>query len=332
MRPRAKLHCSSCVEMPPPLQADLLLEQTAAKGAGIWDNLRPSWCVPKRGARARIVAFFEATTVSRLESDMPRSRVVIGVIGGGEQQNTAEAIGREISFAGQVVLTGGSRKHSAEVTHATQFGAASVLDVPGVVVRAIGILPSKQPQWSKSIKDRDRSLFLSTGMSHKQRDAINGVTPDVLIALKGGKGTLTEIAFACVAKRPVLLLNSKEHLKAKWIEHRKKRFLGGGDGGLNDYFTQALRVYPKLGALQLSAAQLETDLKKYLDSAEEFVESQVGQVVRRAISLSCDAGVQDRSGFPGLPPDYNGTRGQFESIFQSILGDAVAEFCSLRSS
>jgi uncharacterized protein (TIGR00725 family) len=256
-----------------------------------------------------------------------RSRAIIGVIGGGLQQNAAEALGREIVCAGHVLLTGGIREPSKAVTQAAQFGAASTLEVDGVVVRAVGILPSEQANWASSIGARDRSLYLSTGITHKQRDAINGVTPDVLVALKGGTGTLTEIAFARSAHRSVLLLNSGDHLKERWEAHSRSK----GDAGLNDYFTQALLIYPQMSGRKLCAEELETDLHDFLETADDFLESDIKRVVSRAISLAGQSTLQEESGFPGVPPDYESTRIRFEHLLRVIMEDSVGEFCPIWS-
>jgi len=43
---------------------------------------------------------------------------------------------------------------------------------------------------------------------------INGFTPDGLIALHGGGGTLSEVAYALHKKKPVVFLESRDALRA----------------------------------------------------------------------------------------------------------------------
>ena len=125
---------------------------------------------------------------------------VVGVMGGGiaseETLALAEELGREIASAGWVLLNGG---RDAGVMAASARGAA---EAGGLVV---GVLPGE---------DRDGasphlSVAVVTGMG-EARNAINVLSSDVVVALPGGAGTLSEIALARKAERPLLLLGWPE--------------------------------------------------------------------------------------------------------------------------
>ena len=85
----------------------------------------------------------------------------------------------------------------------------------GRIARLIGILPDGPRCWD----ERDHCLFLRTNLNHKERDAINGVTPDVLIFFAGSSGTLCELAFALNAQKPVLFWRATQTLRNKHRLH-----------------------------------------------------------------------------------------------------------------
>ena len=134
-------------------------------------------------------------------------RAIVGVLGGDDQHGQARAVGQMIVRNGWILLTGGdgtSKAKKPQVKDTSMCGAAS-LNGP-----RIGILPDNTPlpssatpriaKWDQP--SRANYLFLKTGVSSKERNVINGQTPDILIALSGGRGTLAEIAFAVAAKKP----------------------------------------------------------------------------------------------------------------------------------
>ena len=77
----------------------------------------------------------------------------------------------------------------------------------------------------------------------KERDAINGVTPDVLVFFAGSSGTLCELAFALQAKRPVLFWRAAQILRNKYEEHT-------ADGEVDGFLAAALSACrTKLGSV-----------------------------------------------------------------------------------
>ena len=123
-------------------------------------------------------------------------RTVIGVMGGGVASESvlgdALRVGRLIAENGWVLLNGG---RDAGVMAASARGAA---EAGGLVV---GVLPSDD--WECIASHIDVPIL--TGMGDA-RNAINVLASEVVIALPGGAGTVSEVALALKSGRPVVLL------------------------------------------------------------------------------------------------------------------------------
>jgi uncharacterized protein (TIGR00725 family) len=125
--------------------------------------------------------------------------VVIGVIGAGEadakQRGLAREVGEEIGRRGAVLASGGL----GGVMEAACQGAKSAGGT------TLGILPGLD----RSEANRYVDLAVATGMSHARNLILVG-SCDALIAIGGGFGTLSEIAFALKLEKPVVALGSWE--------------------------------------------------------------------------------------------------------------------------
>ncbi len=124
-------------------------------------------------------------------------RTVIGVMGSGRPlSGTASAVardlGRRIAERDWVLLTGG---RAAGVMDAASAGAR---EAGGLV---IGVLPGDGRAGASEHLD----IAIRTGMGDA-RNAINVLSSDVVVALPGGAGTLSEIALALKAGRTVIAL------------------------------------------------------------------------------------------------------------------------------
>ena len=119
----------------------------------------------------------------------------IGVIGAGDCNDDvaakAEAVGREIAKRGGVLICGGL----GGVMEAAAKGAASQGGL------TIGILPTSHKKNANPYID----IAICTGMG-QARNAIIALTSDVLIAVGGEYGTLSEIALGLKAGKPVISL------------------------------------------------------------------------------------------------------------------------------
>ena len=124
-------------------------------------------------------------------------RTVVGVMGSGSDRDaalldTAYRLGAAIAGAGWVLLSGG---RCTGVMEAASRGAA---ETGGLV---IGVLPDEDDRRASTHLD----VAIRTGMGDA-RNVINVLSSDVVIALKGGAGTLSEIALGLNAGRTVVAL------------------------------------------------------------------------------------------------------------------------------
>ena len=120
-------------------------------------------------------------------------KTIIGVIGASEatpgERETALEVGRRIAGKGAVLLSGGS----GGVMEAACMGAKSEGGI------TVGIIPGA----SKSEANGYVDIPVVTGMGHG-RNIIVASSCDAIIAIGGGFGTLSEIAFALRLKIPVV--------------------------------------------------------------------------------------------------------------------------------
>jgi len=123
-------------------------------------------------------------------------RTVIGVMGGASaSEDTARCayeIGRLIAERGWVLLSGG---RDAGVMAASTKGAS---EAGGLVV---GILPGADTAGASPHLD----VAIPTGMGDG-RNAINVLASDVVVALRGGAGTLSEVALALKSGKTVIAI------------------------------------------------------------------------------------------------------------------------------
>jgi uncharacterized protein (TIGR00725 family) len=135
------------------------------------------------------------------DSGIPRRPFIIGVMGGHdsdpETMSEALQLGEEIAKRGYIVLTGGG-------PGAMRAASEGAHRAGGLV---IGILPNDRKRPLAGYPNEFVDIPIYTGM-FDARNVINAKTPHVLIALRGGAGTLSEIALAIKAGTPVICLHS----------------------------------------------------------------------------------------------------------------------------
>ncbi|MBI4750296.1 MAG: LOG family protein [Acidobacteria bacterium] len=125
------------------------------------------------------------------------SRFVVGVMGAGENARpedvaNAHRLGELLAREGWVVLSGG---RTAGVMDAVNRGAKSV---PGSLT--IGILPSRDSVASEFV---DVAIVTDLGNA---RNNVNVLSSQVVVVCgKGEAGTVSEIALALKARKPVVL-------------------------------------------------------------------------------------------------------------------------------
>jgi len=126
-------------------------------------------------------------------------RIVVGVMGPSscdpDTAAAARALGRGVAARGAVLLTGGR----GGVMEAAAEGARAAGGL------TVGVLPGAGPDETHTNAFIDVALFTGVG---EARNWINVCSSDVVIAVGGGFGTLSEIALALKARKPVVLLGS----------------------------------------------------------------------------------------------------------------------------
>ena len=119
----------------------------------------------------------------------------IGIIGAGLASESETAVAQELGFEiakrGHIVICGGR----GGVMEAAAKGAKSEGGL------TVGILPGESADEANPYID----VRIVTAMSHA-RNAVIARTGDVLIAVGGGSGTLSEIALGLKTGRPVVLI------------------------------------------------------------------------------------------------------------------------------
>jgi uncharacterized protein (TIGR00725 family) len=127
------------------------------------------------------------------------AHTIIGVMGPSRcdaaTAEKAERFGRLLAEAGFTLLCGGG----TGVMEAASRGAHAA---GGLV---IGVLPGHDATESAPNPYVDLPIF--TGISHA-RNLINVLSSQVVVAIAGAHGTLSEIAFAIKCGKPVVLLDS----------------------------------------------------------------------------------------------------------------------------
>lgn len=145
-------------------------------------------------------------------------KTVIGLMGPGEQASltecqTAYELGQRIAQAGWVLLTGG---RNVGVMEAANRGAQAAGGL------TVGILPSATTEGLSDAVD----IAIVTGLG-QARNAVNVLSSDVVIACGLGAGTLSEIALALKAKKPVILIQVPESAQACLTDLTPQGFIQG---------------------------------------------------------------------------------------------------------
>jgi len=126
-----------------------------------------------------------------------RKKVRIGVIGGGSPDDRALKIafelGRLIAERGAILVCGGL----GGVMEAACQGAKKAGGL------TVGILPGNNPDQANPYTD----IPIATNMGHS-RNSLVALNSDVLIAVDGKYGTLSEIAFGCIYRKKIIGLGT----------------------------------------------------------------------------------------------------------------------------
>ncbi len=132
-----------------------------------------------------------------MESHLKFNSKRVGIIGGNfpdlPSRQDAERMGRLIAEAGHILVNGGMKG----VMEASAKGAKSA---GGIV---IGILPGKETGDANEYVD----IAIPTGLGY-MRNPLVVLNSDIIVAIDGSYGTLSEIAYSKIYNRTVLGLNT----------------------------------------------------------------------------------------------------------------------------
>ncbi|MFA4915220.1 MAG: LOG family protein [Syntrophales bacterium] len=133
---------------------------------------------------------------------LTRKPFIIGVMGSHHEESPdvmedARRLGKGIARRGYILLTGGG----PGVMRAACEGAYRA---GGLV---IGVLPNDRKHPLEKYPNEFIDIPIYTGMLDA-RNVINAKTPHVIVALKGGPGTLSEMALALINGTPVIGLHA----------------------------------------------------------------------------------------------------------------------------
>jgi uncharacterized protein (TIGR00725 family) len=121
-----------------------------------------------------------------------KEKIRIGVIGGARPDNQSRLIafevGKLIAEKGAILVCGG-------LSGVMEAAARGAKEAKGI---SIGILPGESPKDANPHID----IAIATGMGYS-RNSLVVLNSDVLIAIDGEYGTLSEIAYGCVHGKKV---------------------------------------------------------------------------------------------------------------------------------
>lgn len=182
---------------PPAVPAPLVWTEsgTLICGAERFDPWAMVWC-PLVGEVAEVVrSVTPVEAVTLLTASGRMRRVPVGIIGpknaNAEQEAVAEALGRAFARMGLTLLTGG-RKGVMEAASRGAFVAGGM---------TVGIIPDDE--WGSA--NPYVTIPLATGLG-PARNAVVARACEVLVAVGGEYGTLSEMAFGMHFNRLVLAL------------------------------------------------------------------------------------------------------------------------------
>lgn len=137
--------------------------------------------------------------MSNRQASTSSRKIQITVIGDANASNEAylftEDIGKSLAQLGFAVITGG-RGGVMEAANKGAFEAGGI---------SIGILPSA----SLDEANPYCNLVIPSGLGHS-RNAITALACDAIISIGGGAGTLSEICFGWIYKKPIFVFDQFE--------------------------------------------------------------------------------------------------------------------------
>ena len=151
-------------------------------------------------------------------------KIQIGIMGSAEDLNYSEAavlfakeLGREIAKKGAVLVYGAEKEYSSLSTNA----AMAASEVGGITV---GVVPGKKKEVYGEFLP---TILIPCGLEMGGgRESSLVLSCDVIIAIGGGSGTLTEMAIAYQANIPIITISGfpgwSKKMTNKYFDERKR--------------------------------------------------------------------------------------------------------------
>ena len=249
---------------------------------------------------------------------MRNEKLIIGVVGPtrridkinptGTITKLAQAVGQEITKAGQVLLTGGEPVSDipSPIKSAAMEGAKTA-GTQNSPARLISVLP-RAAKFDVVYKNSDpacRHLIINTKLND-ERNFINGCVPDAVVAIHGGAGTLSEIAFANAIGTPIVFLQTDgvDTLAA---------LRGVPEDGLNEILQSTNKAFPFFNIVSLLH-----ETRCFINGKPPNISNSPLSAVKMAISVACQ---RIMSSFNSLPY-HHGFIGAFD-LYETHLNTLV---------
>jgi len=227
-------------------------------------------------------------------------------MGGDMQPSDAREIGTAVAQLEQILLTGApigdgrsQRVHRAAMHAAWLTGRARLIGIlprrgqadpePGAPAPGAVDPEERGDRYFETIRGT-KGFYFHTGMENEERDSITGLTPDVLIFLRGSAGTLCELAFAAAAGRRTYFVNCAAFL-------REKLQAAPSAATINLTFAKALRHCHLVNGRTLSVNELKDRVVERLATAEDWRGS-LREMVAEAVKTAAAEGLGRETGFP----------------------------------
>ena len=161
--------------------------------------------------------------------DIDSSIKKIAVIGGSRIErksgiyDMAYEVGKNIAGKGAILVCGGLSGVMEAACRGAQSGKAGTADRRAPIVAVL-------PGYDKADANPYVEIVITTGMGYA-RNSVIASSADAVIAVSGGSGTLSEVAFAWQYGKPIVIIRNLPGIPGELIdraldERRKDRILG----------------------------------------------------------------------------------------------------------
>lgn len=260
---------------------------------------------------------------------------VIAVVGGKSEANRgprrkyvsedAYALGMAIAAEDLILLTG----HDPPATLGFDpFGEAPDVAVAGALsngrpVRVIGVPPMSSPVPINCTErfSTGARLLVKSHLNGAQRDPVNALTADAVLALAGGPGTVCEVAYAVAARKPVVFYRGAE----MQLLERLRTMRSDRDLGLIEAASKQYPCVCNKDDVCASVHNLCRALEDHIGNRPSIADGAHGNAVRQAVALVAHDSLETDPAFPGIGwPEPQSNRAASIKQFRTEFGRLLA--------